>query len=66
VLATYGRALWTGDITPLQELSRPSRQDGLSVRHRAAARYGFGNQGMNYNLFGDKYWKCRMSRMRGW
>ena len=56
VLATYGRALWTGDITPLQELS-------ADVLGKAAylfdieprARYGFSTQGMNYHLFGDKY-----------
>jgi photosystem II stability/assembly factor-like uncharacterized protein len=56
VLATYGRALWTGDITPLQEL-------GADVAGRSAylfdieprARYGFGDQGMNYHLFGDKF-----------
>jgi photosystem II stability/assembly factor-like uncharacterized protein len=56
VLATYGRALWTGDITPLQELStdvlgKPMHLFDIEPR----ARYGFGNQGMNYNLFGDKY-----------
>ena len=56
VLGTYGRALWTGDITPLQELS-------AEVLDKAAylfdieprARYGFGTQGANYPLFGDKY-----------
>jgi photosystem II stability/assembly factor-like uncharacterized protein len=56
VIATYGRALWTGDITPLQELSE-------EILTRAAylfdmeprARYGFSTQGMNYHLFGDKY-----------
>jgi len=56
VLATYGRALWTGDITPLQELTpavidKPAYLFDIEPR----ARYGFGNQGMNYNLFGDKY-----------
>jgi hypothetical protein len=53
---TYGRALWTGDITPLQELTpdildKPVHLFGVEPR----ARYGFGVQGMNYNLFGDKY-----------
>jgi hypothetical protein len=56
VLATYGRALWTGDITPLQELSaavieKPVHLFDIEPR----ARYGFSVQGMNYHLFGDKY-----------
>ena len=56
VIATYGRALWTGDITPLQELTA----DVLSKRAylfdiEPRARYGFSTQGMNYHLFGDKY-----------
>lgn len=56
VLGTYGRAIWTGDITPLQELSRemldkPAHLFDVEPR----ARYGFGVQGMNYHLFGDKY-----------
>ena len=56
VLATYGRALWTGDITPLQELT-----DDLAGKNaylfdiEPRARYGFGTQGMNYHLFGDKF-----------
>jgi hypothetical protein len=56
VLATYGRAIWAGDITPLQELSAatldaPAHLFDVEPR----ARYGFGTQGMNYHLFGDKY-----------
>jgi photosystem II stability/assembly factor-like uncharacterized protein len=56
VIATYGRAVWAGDITPLQELTA----DVLAKRfHLFAvepkARYGFSVQGMNYHLFGDKY-----------
>ena len=56
VLGTYGRALWTGDITPLQELSaevldKPAYLFDIEPR----ARYGFSTQGMNYHLFGDKY-----------
>ncbi len=56
VIATYGRALWTGDITPLQELSeevlgQPVHLFDIEPR----ARYGFSTQGMNYHLFGDKY-----------
>jgi len=56
VLGTYGRAFWTGDITPLQELSAEllGRNAHLfDVEPRA--RYGFSTQGMNYHLFGDKY-----------
>jgi photosystem II stability/assembly factor-like uncharacterized protein len=56
VIATYGRALWTGDITPLQELSGDvlsHPQHLFDVEPRA--RYGFSTQGMNYHLFGDKY-----------
>jgi hypothetical protein len=56
VLATYGRAVWAGDITPLQELStdvlaKPFHLYAVEPR----ARYGFSTQGMNYHLFGDKY-----------
>ena len=56
VLGTYGRAFWTGDITPLQELSadvigKPAYLFDIESR----ARYGFSTQGMNYHLFGDKY-----------
>jgi photosystem II stability/assembly factor-like uncharacterized protein len=56
VLATYGRALWTGDIVPLQELSaevldKPAYLFDIEPR----ARYSFSTQGANYNLFGDKY-----------
>jgi len=56
VLATYGRALWTGDITPLQELSAAVLGEPVHLFDiEPRARYGFGGQGMNYNLFGDKY-----------
>ena len=56
VIGTYGRALWTGDITPLQELSaemldKPAHLFDIEPR----ARYGFSTQGMNYHLFGDKH-----------
>ena len=56
MLGTYGRAFWTGDITPLQELSaavldKPAYLFDIEPR----ARYGFSAQGMNYHLFGDKY-----------
>ncbi|HXE31399.1 MAG TPA: hypothetical protein VN515_06320 [Terriglobales bacterium] len=56
VLGTYGRALWTGDISPLQELTpavlqEPVHMFGIKPR----ARYEFGSQGMNYELYGNKY-----------
>jgi photosystem II stability/assembly factor-like uncharacterized protein len=56
VLGTYGRAFWTGDITPLQELSgdvleKPAYLFDVEPR----ARFGFSEQGMNYELFGDAY-----------
>jgi len=56
VLGTYGRAFWTGDITPLQELT-PRVLDATAYLFdiEPRARYGFGAQGMNYHLSGDKY-----------
>jgi len=56
VLGTYGRALWVGDISPLQELSAEvldKRAHLFDIEPRA--RYGFSTQGMNYHLFGDKF-----------
>jgi len=55
VLGTYGRAIWVGDITPLQELTpevlaKPVHLFDIEPR----ARYGFAAIG-NYNLYGDKY-----------
>jgi hypothetical protein len=56
VIATYGRALWTGDITPLQELSADVlAKDAHLFDIEPKARYGFSTQGMNYHLFGDRY-----------
>ena len=56
VIATYGRALWTGDITPLQELSEEVLdRNAYLFDMEPRARYGFSTQGMNYHLFGDKY-----------
>jgi hypothetical protein len=56
VVATYGRALWAGDITPLQELSAAVVAKPVHVFEiEPKARYGFGTQGMNYHLFGDRY-----------
>lgn len=55
VLGTYGRAIWVGDITPLQELSadvlaKPAHLFDVEPR----ARYGFGAIG-NFHLYGDRY-----------
>ena len=56
VLGTYGRAMWAGDITPLQELSAGTLEAPVYLFDvEPRARYGFGLQGMNYHLFGDKY-----------
>ncbi len=56
VVATYGRAFWTGDITPLQELTPDVLDRAVHLFEvEARARYGFSTQGMNYHLFGDAY-----------
>ena len=56
VLGTYGRAFWTGDITPLQELTGDTLdQPAYLFDIEPRARYDFSTQGMNYHLFGDKY-----------
>ena len=55
VLGTYGRAIWTGDITPLQDLT-PETFDKTAYLFdiESRARYGFGTIG-NYNLFGTAF-----------
>jgi len=56
VLGTYGRALWIGDISPLQELSAEVLDKPAHLFDvEAKARYNFSTQGMNYHLFGDKF-----------
>jgi hypothetical protein len=56
VIGTYGRALWTGDITPLQDLQPEKLKYNVYLFDiEPRARYGFSTQGMNYHLFGDKY-----------
>jgi photosystem II stability/assembly factor-like uncharacterized protein len=55
VVGTYGRAIWIGDITPLQELTpeilaKPVHLFDIEPR----ARYGFGAIG-NFHLYGDRY-----------
>ena len=55
VLATYGRALWTGDISPLQEITPETLHEDVHLFDvKPKARYGFGRQGMNYELYGDR------------
>ena len=55
VLGTYGRAIWVGDITPLQELSADVLNKTAHLFDiEPRARYGFQAIG-NYNLYGDKY-----------
>lgn len=58
VLATYGRALWTGDVSPLEQLTPDVlQQDAYMFNIKPRPRYGFSTQGMNYELYGDKYWQ---------
>jgi hypothetical protein len=55
VLGTYGRAIWVGDIAPLQELSADVLNKTAHLFDiEPRARYGFQAIG-NYNLYGDKY-----------
>jgi photosystem II stability/assembly factor-like uncharacterized protein len=55
-IATYGRAFWIGDITPLQELSPDVLEQTAHLFDiESRARYDFSTQGMNYHLFGDAY-----------
>jgi photosystem II stability/assembly factor-like uncharacterized protein len=56
VLGTYGRGFWTGNITPLQELTPEVLDQNVHFFDiRPRPRYGFNGQGMNYHLFGDRY-----------
>jgi photosystem II stability/assembly factor-like uncharacterized protein len=55
VLGTYGRGLWIGDITALQQATPAalaSAAYAFDIEPRA--RYGFNAIG-NYDLYGDKY-----------
>ena len=53
VLGTYGRALWTGDITPLQDLTAQTLEKNVHLFDiEPRARYGFGAVG-NYFLRGN-------------
>jgi photosystem II stability/assembly factor-like uncharacterized protein len=56
VLATYGRGLWTGDVSFVPELTAETLAKNAHLFDiEPKARYGFGSQGMNYQLYGDKF-----------
>ena len=56
VVGTYGRGIWAGDISPLQDLAAETLGKSLHLFDiEPRARYGFSTQGANYHLFGDKY-----------
>ena len=59
LLATYGRALWQGHIAPIEGLTDQVLAGAGATLFDITprARYGFSEQGMNYNMFGDKYVK---------
>ena len=55
VLGTYGRAIWVGDITPLQDLTRETLDKATHLFDiEPRARYGFSAIG-NYFLRGHSY-----------
>jgi photosystem II stability/assembly factor-like uncharacterized protein len=55
VMGTYGRAVWVGDITPLQDLTRETLQKSAHLFDiEPRARYGFSAIG-NYFLRGHSY-----------
>ena len=55
VIGTYGRGIFIGDMTPLQDLSAATLARPLHVFDiEPRTRYGFGAIG-NYHLYGDKY-----------
>ena len=55
VLGTYGRAIWVGDISPLQELTPETlASQAYLFDIEPRARYDFRAIG-NYHLFGDGY-----------
>ncbi len=56
VLGTYGRGFWTGDISPLEDLTPETLAENVHLFDiKPKAHYGFSTQGMNYRLFGNKY-----------
>jgi len=55
-LATYGRAIWVGDMHVLRELdARSLAQPAYLFDIEPSVQYDFGSQGMNYALYGNKY-----------
>jgi photosystem II stability/assembly factor-like uncharacterized protein len=55
VLGTYGRAIWVGDITPLQDLTPETLEKNAHLFDiEPRARYGFNAIG-NYDLRGHSY-----------
>ena len=55
VIGTYGRAVWAGDISPLQELTPDVLGRNLHLFDiEPKARYGFGAIG-NFHLYGDGF-----------
>ena len=56
VLGTYGRGLWTGDVSFMPEVTADVlKKSAYLFDIEPKARYGFGPQGMNYKLYGDKF-----------
>ena len=56
MLGTYGRGFWTGDITPLQELTPEVLDENVHLFEiEPRPHYSFSGQGMNYHLYGDRY-----------
>ncbi|MBP6717167.1 MAG: hypothetical protein KA205_09915, partial [Acidobacteria bacterium] len=56
VIGTYGRGLWTGDVSFLPEMSPDLLAQNVHLFNiEPKARYGFGSQGMNYQLYGDRF-----------
>ena len=56
VLGTYGRGFWVGDISPLEDVKAETFDQPLYLFDiKPRAHYGFGDQGMNYHLFGSRY-----------
>jgi hypothetical protein len=55
-LATYGRAIWVGDMHVLRELNAESLGQPVYLFDiEPSVQYDFGSQGMNYALYGNKY-----------
>jgi photosystem II stability/assembly factor-like uncharacterized protein len=56
VLGTYGRALWSGDVSFVPELTAENLAKNAHLFDiEAKARYGFGTQGSNFSMYGNKY-----------